>query len=287
MTDSLFILLQKIVPQQLLSRLIGMLASCDIIWLKNALIKAFIKQYDVDRSIAERETPEQYTHFNDFFTRQLKAGTRPIDSQSDTIISPADGCISEIGSIQDKQLLQAKVRHYTTAALLGSAEDAKLFDQGLFATVYLSPKDYHRVHMPLAGELLKTRYIPGQLFSVNNTTAQNVDNLFARNERLVCMFATDAGPMAVILVGAMIVAGINTVWEPALKPAPYTVLETLFEDDNRVFEKGAELGQFYLGSTAIVLLPKNAGQWFAGLSAGNLVQMGHAIGKTKQQNYAE
>ena len=279
MNSSLFIFLQKIVPQQLLSRLIGKLASSDIIWLKNSFIKGFIKQYDVDMSIAERETAEEYFSFNDFFTRTLKDGTRPIDTNTTSIVCPADGCISEMGSIHKQLIMQAKGRSYTTAALLGSAEEAKLFENGLFATVYLSPKDYHRVHIPLAGELLKTRYIPGKLFSVNSTTAQGVDNLFARNERLVCLFATENGPMAVILVGAMIVAGINTVWDKDLRPAPYTVLETLFEEDNPTFEKGDELGQFYLGSTAIVLLPENMGQWHAGLSAGNAVNMGEAIGR--------
>ncbi len=273
-----FILLQYCIPQHLLSRLIGYLAQSETIWFKNWLINSFINTYNVDMSLAEKPLSTDYIHFNDFFTRPLKENARPI-CEGTTIACPADGAISEMGNIDSNTIMQAKGKRYTTAALLGSATAAKAYEDGQFMTVYLSPKDYHRVHIPMAGTLRCTRYIPGQLFSVNQTTADNVDNVFARNERLVCEFDTEHGPMTVVLVGAMIVAGISTVWDKDLKPAPYTVLETLFEENAPHFEKGDEIGRFYLGSTAIVLLPKGMANWSDDLNAQSKVDMGQIIGQ--------
>lgn len=276
--STLFILIQFIVPQHLLSRIVGKLASTKIKWLKNRLINAFIKAYGINMNEAEHPFAEEYENFNTFFTRALKPGSREI-CQSPSIACPADGAISEIGGLNRDQILQAKSKFYTASSLLASASDAALFENGLFATIYLSPKDYHRVHMPLSGRLVKTRYVPGALFSVNQTTANHVDNVFARNERLVCLFETEQGPMAVILVGAMIVAGISTVWQKQYVTKPFTVVEELFEGaDAPTFQQGDELGRFYLGSTAIVLLPNNSAEWMPELSAETTVSMGQAMG---------
>ena len=278
MTKLLFILLQHLVPQHFLSRCVGKLAECRVTPLKNGLINQFIKAYKVDMSQAQRQTADEFENFNDFFTRELKEGQRPICDDSQ-IASPADGAISEIGGIHYDQIVQAKHKYYTVSSLLASATDAQLFTGGQFATVYLSPKDYHRVHMPVAGKLLKTRYIPGDLYSVNQTTADNVDNVFARNERLVCLFETEQGPVAVVLVGAMIVAGISTVWQKDYPAKPFTVVEELFGEDGAVLQQGDELGRFYLGSTAIVLMPEGMGSWDENLSNGCSVVMGEAIGE--------
>ena len=275
----IFIALQFLLPQHLLSRLIGQLAASKTPLIKNTLINMFASFYNIDFDEAEHPFAEEYESFNAFFTRQLKPGCREICAAPE-IASPADGAISEIGSIHAGQIMQAKSQCYTSTTLLGSADDAKLFDEGKFATVYLSPRDYHRVHMPLSGRLLKTRYIPGALFSVNQTTADNVENLFARNERLVCIFETDHGPMAVVLVGAMIVAGISTVWQDHYPAKPFTTIEALFEGEEApCLKQGDELGRFYLGSTSIVLLPNNGADWHSHLENGSNVQMGQSLGQ--------
>src|SRR5690606_24991155 len=214
----LFIVFQYLVPQHLLSRLVGKIAASELPWIKNPFIDWFSRRYQVDMSEAADPEPRNYPSFNAFFTRALKAGARPLDSDPDSIVSPADGAISQLGAIEAGRIFQAKGQTYTTAELLGDTDMAALFDGGVFATVYLSPRDYHRVHMPVSGRLLRTLYVPGDLFSVNQTTAENVPRLFARNERLVCLFDTECGPMAVVLVGAMIVAGIDTVWAGQVAP---------------------------------------------------------------------
>ena len=216
---SLFVALQKIVPQHLLSRIVGRVAESRR--FKKPFINWFAARYGVDMSEAQEQDPLAYDNFNAFFTRALKLGARPLAEGIGgalPILCPADGAISQLGDITEKGLLQAKGRHYTVADLLASENDAAAFDGGCFATVYLSPKDYHRVHMPLAGRLTKMSYVPGDLYSVNQQTAEGVPNLFARNERLVCLFDTELGPMAVVLVGAMIVAGIETVWAGRVCP---------------------------------------------------------------------
>jgi phosphatidylserine decarboxylase len=232
--------------------------------------------------MTEAQEPDysRYANFNAFFTRPLKDGARPI--ASDAIVCPADGAVSQMGEIAKGLLFQAKGRYFTTAELLGGDEQrAVQFDEGQFATIYLSPKDYHRVHMPLAGRLTGTTYIPGKLFSVNGVTAENVDRLFARNERMVCYFDTELGPMAMVLVGAMVVAGIETVWAgqvaPPLRqqpvPVDYTNLPSRVELD-----KGAEMGRFKLGSTVILLFPKGAMQWQKNYVAGSPTRMGESLG---------
>ncbi len=278
----LFILLQYLTPQHLLSRLVGCLAASEIPWLKNTFIDLFRRRFDVDMSEALEEDPRAYPSFNAFFTRALKPDARPLDADPAALLCPADGFISQVGALGGDAILQAKGQYYSAQRLLGGdAALAAPFAGGHFATIYLSPRDYHRVHMPLAGRLVRTLYVPGDLFSVNQTTADNVPNLFARNERLVCLFETEAGPMAVVLVGAMIVAGIDTVWAGPVAPLGRRVIDTDFAAPPAPVElaRGAELGRFRLGSTAIVLLPNGSVEWRADAVAGSAVRMGTTLGR--------
>lgn len=278
-SDSLFCLLQKILPQHQLSRLIAKVAEAKTPWLKNALIRQFIRSYSIDLSIASRELPEQYLHFNDFFTRALKPESRPITADANTLISPADGTLSQFGAINNNQFIQAKGQSYTTSRLLaGNNSLAEEFSAGSFATVYLSPSDYHRVHMPWTGTLLETHYIPGKLFSVNQATAREIPELFAQNERLICVFATSFGKMAVILVGAMLVAGIETVWHGHYVPATAAVENFSDKDfDKKIhFSKGDEIGRFKFGSTVVLILQEQV-DFNDKLSTGDTILMGQNV----------
>jgi phosphatidylserine decarboxylase len=277
--DSLFIILQQLLPQHLLSRTTGWLAASEIPWLKNLLVKLFAGHFDVDMSEAAEPELQAYPSFNAFFTRSLREDARPIAGDEGTICCPADGAISQLGAITEGRIFQAKGKHFSTAELLGDATRAKDFDNGQFATIYLSPKDYHRVHMPLAGELSAQTYIPGKLFSVNQVTAENVDRLFARNERLVCYFDTEAGPMAMVLVGAMIVAGIETVWSGQVAPPTKDPKTTDFKraPSGVKLAKGEEMGRFMLGSTVILLFPENSIAWGEQFTANSPTRMGEAL----------
>lgn len=282
--DTVFIVLQYILPQHLLSRLVGKLAECQIPWIKNPLIRSFISHYGVNMSEAQNPHSDSYEHFNAFFTRALKEGARPICTDSSSLACPADGAISQLGRIHSGRILQAKGQTYSCRELLGGDEaTAEPYSSGSFATVYLSPKDYHRVHMPLAGTLKSMTYIPGDLFSVNQTTADNVPRLFARNERLVAHFDTEAGPMAVILVGAMIVAGIETVWAGQVTPFRREIRTTLYPQmtDAIKLDKGEEMGRFKLGSTVILLFGKDATEFEGSLHEGKSVRMGERFGEVK------
>lgn len=281
MNDKLFIRLQHLIPQHGLSRAAGWLASTDNKLLKNTFINWFVKRYNVDMSLAAEENPLAYNCFNDFFTRALKPGARPIHSATDAIVCPADGAISQLGKIVDGRIFQAKGQSYTALELLGGDETlAAEFADGSFATVYLSPRDYHRVHMPYTGKLRAMVSIPGELFSVNTVTAENVPRLFARNERAVAIFDTDLGPMAVVLVGAMIVAGIETVWDGQIAPfASRDIATSLYPYQNITLIKGDEMGRFKLGSTAIVLFAKDKILWDEKFSAGTPTKMGEQMGK--------
>lgn len=284
MRDSLFIALQHLLPQHLLSRGAGLLAESRTPWIRDAFIQRFAARYQVDMSEAAEPDLRAYENFNAFFTRALKPGARPIAEGADAVACPADGAISEIGPISDGRVLQAKGRDYSLCQLLGGDPAlAARFQGGSFATVYLSPRDYHRVHMPFGGTLERTLYVPGKLFSVNQTTADSVDSLFARNERLVCIFSTERGPMAVILVGAMIVAGIETVWAGQVAPvgAAPQVVNFPPTAETVALAKGAELGRFKLGSTAIVLFGRGAVEWEAGLANGSPVRMGQRLGTAR------
>ena len=270
----IFIQAQRVVPQHQLSRVVGKLAASEHPVLKNAVITAFKAQYGIDMSLAEQSNALKYKSFNEFFTRSLKQGVREIDSNPNSIVSPADGAISQLGKIEDGAIFQAKGQQFTVENLIADPQLAEPFKNGQFATVYLSPRDYHRVHMPFAGTLTETLYVPGELFSVNQTTAENIPGLFARNERMVCLFDTELGRMAVGLVGAMIVAGIETVATGKVKPSGRLEL-----NQHQLFlEKGAELGRFYLGSTAIVLFEENKMQWDAEFKANSVVEMGKKLG---------
>ncbi|OUS12382.1 phosphatidylserine decarboxylase [Gammaproteobacteria bacterium 53_120_T64] len=274
-SDTLFCLFQKVIPQHKLSRLIGKFAEAKTPWLKNTLINQAIRTYNIDLSIAERETPEQYATFNDFFTRSLKPDARPICRQADAIVSPADGILSQFGSINNDQFIQAKGQTYTTRRLLGNDESlATEFSGGSFATIYLSPRDYHRVHMPWGGKLLETRYIPGKLFSVNQTTANGIPELFARNERLICIFETSRGKMAVILVGAILVAGIETRWQNYYPPASHAHVKFSTQEMN--FDTGEEIGRFKFGSTVVLLFNESLA-FSKQLAGGDNVLMGEGL----------
>ena len=278
----LFIFFQYLLPHHLLSRGVGILAQNHL--LRKLFIRTFIKRYKVDLSQAKIQDVEKFENFNAFFTRELQADARPLPTAQGAIACPADGAVSQLGDIADGNLLQAKGKHYSCQSLLaGDAQMAALFQSGKFATIYLSPSDYHRVHMPMAGILKKTIYVPGKLFSVNQTTAESVPNLFARNERLVCLFTTAAGPMAVILVGAMIVAGIDTVWAGEVCPMAGKRDIQITDYSNQIpavqLPLGGELGRFRLGSTAIVLFQHGAMKFESSLEATSSVAMGQLLGQ--------
>ncbi len=274
-----FIALQHVLPQHALSRLAGRLAASQSPWLRDRLIRRFVAAYGVDLSEAERVIG-QFTSFNDFFTRELKPGARPLADAREFTLSPADGAISQLGPITGGRIIQAKGRDYTVAELLGcGAGEAARFDGGRFMTVYLSPKDYHRVHMPAAGSLVATSYIPGDLFSVNTATAAGVDRLFARNERLSCRFDGPDGHFASVMVGAMIVAGIDTVWPNAFCTHATAPVHEDFTGAGHSLAAGDEMGRFYLGSTVVLLFEPGRVEWLEGFGPGDPLRMGQAIAR--------
>lgn len=282
-SQKLFANLQYLLPQHGISRAVHYLAECETPWIKDAFTKWFVDQYDINMSEALEEDPTKYKHFNDFFTRSLKPGIRPIAEGEKAIVSPADGAISQHGPIKHGRVVQAKGQDYSVTELLGGDyELAKTFMGGSFMTIYLSPSDYHRVHMPNEGTLRSMTFVPGKLFSVNNATAQNVPRLFARNERVVSVFDTPNGPMVSILVGAMIVASIETTWAGLVAPVRREIKTTQYTDidTNPIqFEKGQEMGRFKLGSTVILLYPKDAMNWAEGLNSGDVLRLGQEIGQ--------
>ena len=270
--------LQAILPQHLLSRLVGKLAQLEKpVWLKNFLIRTFMARYDIDLTEATCSSGKDFPHFNAFFTRSLREGARPLANSQ--WCHPADGVLSQRGAIASSELVQAKGRSYSVQLLLaGSDEEAYRYARGCFATTYLSPRDYHRVHMPIRGRLVKTRYVPGDLFSVNAATVEQVDGLLACNERLVCFFETEQGSVAVVLVGAIIVAGIATVWGGREAPGG-SIREQLWSlDEAPLLEAGQELGRFFLGST--VVLVTEAGDLAWADEAGDAVRVRAALAQT-------
>ncbi len=278
-TQKIFATLQHFVPQERLSKLAGELAQNDKPYIKKPLIHAFAKAYNIRLDDYERGSLDDYHSFNDFFTRELKSGTRPFDANAKHILCPSDGTVSQIGDIVDGQIFQAKGRDYSASQLLADLDDGQSVQDGYFATIYLAPSNYHRVHMPFDGTLIETRYVPGDLFSVNNATASHVPDLFARNERLVCVFDTAFGRAFVVLVGAMIVAGIECVATGRLSRSSRLQVQS----HALSLKQGDELGRFYLGSTAIVLLPKSANiAWQSQFVHGQAVQMGQTMGIVNQ-----
>lgn len=287
MNERIFTSLQYLVPQHALSRAAGWVAQTKTPWIKDAFIKWFVARYQVDMSLALEEDPFAYPCFNDFFTRALKADARPTDSASKSIVFPADGVISQLGDIRHGRIFQAKGQDYTAQELLGGDSAlAAEFSEGKFATVYLSPRDYHRVHMPYSGTLRRMVVVPGDLFSVNNATANQVPRLFSRNERAVAIFDTDIGPMAVVLVGAMIVASIETVWAGEVAPFRRKIESTDYNEPAKCIhlEKGAEMGRFKLGSTVVVLFAKDKMQWDEKFQAGSPTITGTKMGMHANQD---
>lgn len=279
--NTLFIILQYCLPHHLLSRFTGWGADSSQPWLKNRLIRWFIRRYHVDMSEAQRPNPEDFSSFNEFFTRPLRPEVRPVDTGRESIVSPADGIVNAAGAIRAGQMFQAKGIDYSLENLLGGdREMTQRFTDGHFATVYLAPRDYHRVHMPVTGKLEFMRYVPGRLFSVNPVTTERLPGLFTRNERAVCLFETAAGPMAVILVGAMIVAAIDTVWAGQVTPAGGNILETRYAGNQApvLLSKGEEMGRFRLGSTVIVLFGPGQAHWHEHVMPSARVQVGEGIG---------
>ncbi len=274
---------QFIAPKRALTTFAGFMADIKIPAIKNYLIRDFIAKYNVDMQEAQEENPENYASFNQFFIRHLKADARPV-AHTD-IVSPADGYISEIGTINAGQLLQAKGRHYSVQELLACGQEQSAeFNNGLFATIYLSPKDYHRLHMPVEATLKEMIHVPGKLFSVQPTTARVIPHLFARNERLVVFFDTDIGPMAMVLVGATIVGKIGTSWHGDLRRSrKQSHFDYSQDNDSKtVLQKAAEMGYFKLGSTVIVLFAEgHRAQWQQNLRAGDRIQVGEALGSIK------
>jgi len=274
----LFVWLQYLLPQHGLSRLVLSATRVRIPWFKNAIIRGFLKLYTVNMQEAAQSNPLVYGSFNEFFTRELKQGARPIEADARDIASPVDGCVSEAGSIERDLLLQAKGRRYRLTELLAAQPWASRFEGGSFATLYLAPFDYHRIHMPLRGVLQETVYVPGRLFSVNTVTAQHVPGLFARNERVLTLFDSAAGGFALVLVGALNVGSMATVWAGDITPAARRVI-TRIPAPPTTLEKGAELGRFNMGSTVILLFEPNRARWHADLRAGRVVRLGESLGR--------
>ncbi|OGT55524.1 MAG: phosphatidylserine decarboxylase [Gammaproteobacteria bacterium RIFCSPHIGHO2_12_FULL_42_10] len=275
-TQSFSVRIQYILPQHLISRIAGMFANARIVPFKNWLIRKFIKTYRVSLVEAMIEQPEAYDTFNHFFTRQLKPHARPIDQQPHTITSPVDGIIAQIGTIQQKILLQAKQFYFDLDSLLANTGSlSKQFENGAYATLYLAPSNYHRVHLPIDGQLIQTIYVPGQLFSVNQKTSAVIPNIFSRNERLIAILNTAIGPMAIILIGAMIVGNIKTVWTDSPIKGGQIKIENF--TNGIKLAKGDELGYFQLGSTVILLFAKNAMRWDEKMTVNSPIKMGERI----------
>lgn len=272
-------------PHHLLSSIVRAVTRWRVDWWKNLLINVFIRHFHVDMSEATDSSPEHYPDFNSFFTRALKPGVRPQPDTPDAIASPVDGRISQLGTISDGCLVQAKGRDFSLLDLLGGdAERALAFQGGKFATLYLSPRDYHRIHMPCAGRLMETVFIPGRLFSVAPHTTRNIPNLFTRNERLVALFETSSGPMAMVLVGAIFVACMETVWEGVIQPSRQGIRVRTFNTSNAAkvrFQRGDEMGRFNMGSTVILLYGPEQADWGPNLSADQPLRVGQTMGYVK------
>lgn len=286
--DAFFVFTQYLLPQHFLSKIMHRLTRCQTEWWKNLQIKGVIQHYGVNLADAVETNPKAYPSFNHFFTRALKTAARPIPEDSNTIISPADGSISQIGVLEDTAILQAKGKSFSVLELLGGdIERATPFIGGCFATIYLSPKDYHRLHMPYTGRLIEMAHIPGRLFSVNPTTTENIPNLFAGNERVAAIFETEIGCMALVLVGAIFVASIETVWHGLVTPPSSTTIRTWdYTNESINLERGEEMGRFNMGSTIIVLFCKNSICWSDKLNADSPILMGQILAQITPTNPA-
>ena len=281
MSERLVVALQYLLPKQALTALAGKFAGARAGRVTTAAIRACVDRYGVDMDLAANPDIAGYATFNEFFTRPLKADARPLADAA--FVCPVDGAISQFGAIERDRIFQAKGHDYTTTALVGGdAQLAAGFEDGHFATIYLSPKDYHRIHMPCAGRLTRMIHVPGALFSVNPTTARGVPGLFARNERVVCVFESERGPFVLTLVGATIVGSMATVWHGVVNPPrPGTLREWSYPERGEgavSLARGAEMGRFLLGSTVVLLFPKNTLRFNPEWAPGRAIRMGEAMG---------
>ena len=277
MSDSLAVLPQYLMPKQAMTALAGKFASAQLGGLTTSVIRGFVSHYKVNMAEAANPDIAAYASFNDFFTRALQPGARPLADAD--LVCPVDGAISQFGPIQKDQIFQAKGHSYSTTALVGGDSSlAARFDDGYFATLYLSPRDYHRLHMPCAGQLTRMVHVPGDLFSVNPTTARGVPGLFARNERVVCFFDSAHGPFVLVLVGATIVGSMATVWHGQVNPPRTGVLRHWDYPAGQVsLQKGEEMGRFLLGSTVVMLFPKEPLQFNAEWAPARAIRLGEAM----------
>ncbi len=265
---------QYLLPQHLLSRLAGKVCSSEAPWLKRLLINSFIRHYPVNMDEAEQSDPNSYASFNAFFTRSLNAQARIMPEDHNCVISPVDGCISQVGCATDGRLIQAKGHDFSVDDLLADGSLGRTFRNAPFTTLYLAPADYHRVHMPIAGKLKQMIYVPGKLFSVNKTTAKNINNLFARNERVVFVFDTEIGEMALVMVGAIMVGSVVTEKEGQIAPGPFTrTVEQWTYSDPIEYSQGQELAHFQMGSTVILLFSKGSVDWQKNLQEDSVVRL--------------
>ena len=280
MSDRMFVWLQYLLPKQLMTMLAGKLASMRAGRLTNGFIRWFVTRYQVNLAEAENADPSSYSSFNEFFTRPLKSGARPIANSA--FVCPVDGAVSQCGAILGDQIFQAKGHQYSTATLVGGdLELAAHFQSGSFVTIYLSPKDYHRIHMPCDGRLLRMIHVPGELFSVNPATARGVPGLFARNERVVCVFDSAYGPLAMVLIGATIVGSMATVWHGLVNPPrPGRIRDWHYSEQSIVIKQGEEMGRFQLGSTVVMLFPKGTIDLALGWKPELTVRLGDAMGSS-------
>jgi phosphatidylserine decarboxylase len=282
-SDCIKVLPQYALPQHTLSKLMSYITHSENKSLKNWCINTVINHYGVNMAEALEENPQVFKSFNHFFTRELKPEVRPLTKIKNAVACPADGSVSQAGKITDGQIFQAKGMSFTAVDLLGGdAERAEPFKDGNFATIYLSPKDYHRLHMPLTGILKEMVHVPGKLFSVNTATTRSVPGLFARNERVACIFDTEIGPMALVLVGAIFVSSIETVWHGVVTPPTAPSVQSWYYEKKPITLKiGEEMGRFNMGSTIIVMFGKDRVQWENGFNADQLVKLGEMIGRLK------
>ncbi|MDD5460480.1 MAG: archaetidylserine decarboxylase [Methylococcales bacterium] len=271
---------QYVLPHHALSKTMSILTHAENRIWKNLFIKQIIRHYGVNMEEAVEQEINAYKSFNHFFTRELKPGARPLTTKSNAIACPADGTVSQAGDITDGRIFQAKGKSFTTIDLLGgSPERAEPFNNGLFATIYLAPKDYHRLHMPLTGTLREMVHIPGRLFSVNSATTRSVPGLFARNERVAAIFDTDSGPMALVLVGAIFVSSIETVWHGVVTPPSMTSVQNWhYQANPPTLQIGEEMGRFNMGSTVIILFGKGKAKWDSEFKSHKVVRLGEMIG---------
>jgi phosphatidylserine decarboxylase len=281
MRSSLFVLLQRLLPRYWLTAMTHRLARIRTPAIKDFLIMRFVHWFDVEVAEVRKDIPEGFTSFNDFFVRELVDGSRPVDDDPSSIVSPADGTVSLAGTLEGENIIQAKGIDYTLDDLLAAdLDDAHAYENGNFATIYLAPYNYHRVHAPFDGELRAMHYVPGDLYSVNAATVLKLPGLFRRNERLILHFATEHGPAAVILVGALNVGSITTPWSGEIRPRKDGIVETIgLHAAERAVKKGDLLGWFNMGSTVIVLLPPGIAAWEKSLEAGTTLRMGETIGQ--------